>query len=94
MSSSYRLRASRSAFLMSAACVVSSPPASKVDDRPAFPEEVHAVARAVADAQLRHALANRLHIAGVAGSEPLDAGLDPSAPTHVPQVVEPRGELG
>jgi len=39
-------------------------------------------------------LTNRLHIAGIAGGEPLDPGLDTSAPTQVPQVVEPRGELG
>lgn len=76
---------------MSAACVASG---QQDDDRLAFPDEVDAVARAVVDAQFRHSLANRLHIAGIAGGEPLDPGLDTSAPTHVAQVVEPCGELG
>jgi len=39
-------------------------------------------------------LADGLRIAGISGGQPLDARLDPSAPTQVPQVVEPRGELG
>lgn len=37
---------------------------------------------------------NRFHIAGIAGGKPLDAGMHTSAPTHVPRLVEPRGELG
>jgi hypothetical protein len=39
-------------------------------------------------------LANRPHVARVAGGQPLDPDLDASAPTHISQIVEPRGELG
>ena len=45
-------------------------------------------------AQGYHIGINGLHVAGIAGGEPLDPGLDTSAPTHVPQAVEPRSELG
>src|SRR5262249_25027840 len=54
--------------------------------------EIHAITRTVVDPHFRHALAHRLHVAGISNLESIDAGLDARSRTPITQVCEPMRE--
>jgi hypothetical protein len=77
---------------MSLACELLSPPASKDDQGPSTPLEIHAIAGAVVDSQFRDALAGRLHISWIPSAEPLNPGLNAGSRPQITEVVKPPSE--
>jgi len=54
--------------------------------------EIHAIARAMVDAQLRNSLADRRYVARVAQRQAFDSRLDASTTLNVTQAIKPMHE--